>query len=1079
MNFPRRTVFVRALTAAVLGSALPSLVTAQVSARSIAPVSAISAAPVSARSITGSAIASRITEKIDDSKRTPLAGHVRPFLGLATDEGEVSSSAVTNPMMLIFSRTAEQQAGLDATADALHNRNSPMFHKWLTPTQFGASYSPADSDIAQVGAWLQSKGLKVLDVPPSKTFISFTGTVGQLKSAFGVSIHKFTINGEKHAATINDPQIPSALASVVGGIRGLDNFGGKPLLQKLGPMHVDLKTGKATLLGGSQQPSAAAALAAGKSKLRGLGQPEFTDQEGLYQVGPQDFYTIYNESPLLSAGITGAGQTIALIEEALITTADVDSFRSVFGLPAYPYPATPAGGGINLLAGSTTGLNGYASCYSPATLAAGASSGEEGEADLDAQWAGTVAPNATIDFVACGGTATSPDGTTLGAQGIDHSAQYIVNYLQGTVVAASMSYGECESAMTTSNTSGVGYYNLQWQQFAVEGITPIVSSGDSGAAGCYQNKSYATSRPPSTNGFGSSAWNISAGGTDFSDEYQTENFTTAPASTWWNATNGAGLGSAISYIPETTWGGYCSNALFISSLQADSSTSFGSVYDPIAICSSSYSTANGYTAVVGGSGGASTVTTIPSWQSVYGVGKNSVSTTYRNSPDLSFFAANGFWGHILPYCESDKTACTVANYEVDEIGAGGTSFVAPQLAGLMALIAQKTGVAQGQANYTLYNLAAQQYGSASTPSSTIANCSGSALAPGQTPPASCIFHDISSDTPSLQGGGLASNIAEPCRRTSSTYCDGTIGSTNYTYGINVVPGTTAANGTVAYLTGPGYDDATGLGSANITNLVNNWNSVSPALPSTTVVTSSSYSVAPTDTGIVLTAKVTATGRGSNVVPAGTAAFYINGVSSGSGTIAPTCTGTGTSTACSGVATVTVNGSKILAGSNAVTAVFSGDAANDAASTSAPTSVVGTYSTRGLSIVSPTLKPNTTAYITAYFNYTGAAAPTGAVTMLVNGSSANVSGLSCITKQVGTASGHTNCTATYSSTGVAPGNYTLTVAQAADSTYAPITGTGFVTVTKADGTPAVAPAAPVSAVAVSAIAPTTIKAASIR
>ena len=657
-----------------------------------------------------------------------------------------------------------------------------------------------------------------------------------------------------------------------------------------------------------------------------------------YELGPQDFYTVYNENPLLAAGITGAGQTVAVIEEVQINPADVTSYRSIFGLPAYPATPNATQGGVNYFLGTATGLNGYASCLTPVSTAAGLTSGEEGEADLDVQWAGTVAPNATIDFVACGGT-NGGDGSAPGSYGTDRAAQYIVNYLSNSVVAASMSYGQCEASMTTTN---LAYYTSQWQQFAAEGITAIVSSGDGGAEQCYQNSKYAQSSPPSVNGFGSSAYNVSAGGTDFGDLYESNNYTTTPVTTWWNATNATGQSSAVTYIPETTWAGYCSSQLYVSYLQKHGSTTYGSVYTPQAICANTTANTNGIRAVVGGAGGISTYTNIPTWQSVYGVGLNSVSSTKRNIPDVSLFASNGFWGHFLPYCESDSFACTVADYQAGDLGSGGTSYVAPQLAGLMALVAQQTGSRQGNANYTLYSLAAQEYGTTSTPSSALPSCSGSSVAPGQRPPASCIFYDISNDMPNLNGGTITPGIYQPCKYSSGN-CYASNGSGgNLTYGVNIVPGTTVASGILGYTASPGYDDATGLGSFNFTALVQGWNSVSSAFASTTALSSSAATV-PQSGSIVLTASVTATGRGGAVSPAGSVTFYIGsttGTNLGTGTISASCTGTGATTLCKGVSTLTVPGSAFALGTNKVVAYFAGDGANDGPSTSTAVTVTG-------------------------------------------------------------------------------------------------------------------------------------------
>jgi len=121
----------------------------------------------------------------------------------------------------------------------------------------------------------------------------------------------------------------------------------------------------------------------------------------------------------------------------------------------------------------------------------------------------------------------------------------------------------------------------------------------------------------------------------------------------------------------------------------------------------------------------------------------------------------------------------------------------------MALVDQKTNSRQGVANYVLYKLAAQQ---------TASSCDSS-KGPGST----CNFNDITSGT-----------IAVPCITGTPNCQTATAG---HPYGVLSGYSTTTA-----------YDLATGLGSINANNVVNNWHTVT-FNPSTTTL-----SISPT-TGI--------------------------------------------------------------------------------------------------------------------------------------------------------------------------------------------------------------------------------------
>jgi subtilase family serine protease len=922
----------------------------------------------------------RVAQPIDETRLSPLAVHIRSAANADNDRGPVDESSSVGHIVLILSRTVEQQQDLDAFVDELHNPRSEEYQKWITPAEFGTRFGPSDEDVAAVSEWLKSKGFSIEDIPPSKTHITFTGTVGQMRDAFHVEIHHLMVNGEAHQSAMNQPRIPAALAPVVAGFRQLDDFWPKPHIENAGVLIRDLKTGKTTRVDdGGTVPSPEANIS------------DTLNGNSYYAVGPQDFYTIYNETPLLNAGITGAGVTIAVIEQTEIVPADVTAFRKAFGLPAYPAAPNSTEGGVNYIYGTASGVGGDTACIAPLKTSQG--NGNQEEASLDVEWAGAVAPRAIIDFVACG-----KSGSGIGSAGIEIAAEHVVNKLAGTVSAASLSYGECE---TDLGSSGAAYFSNLWEQFVTAGITPVVSSGDSGPDRCDQGES-AAAFAPSVNGLGSSAYNISTGGTDFSDAYISNYYTTSPVTTWWSTTNAQGNSSALSYIPEKAWGGHCSDPLYASYLEFNKNVDYGTTYTPIGICmGAAEAQAGSLISVSGGGGGVSVYNKIPSWQSVYGVGMYSGSRAFRNVPDIALFASSGFWGHLLPYCDSDVTACTFSesNGTLQSAGAGGTSFVAPQVAGLMALVRQKTGQKTGLANTNLYKLATKEYGTeGSSNTANLAECSGSAQ--GANVGGTCIFRDIAADTPSLQGKTIASATLEPCYanpslKTPDCYKDG---QTNIAYGISSVPGAPAS--TLAYYAGAGYDLTTGLGSVNIYDLVEGWNGETLGFPSTTTLSASPASISTTE-NVTLTATVVDTGRGKSTSPGGKVEFYEGSTSGkllGTGPIVAACTGAGPATTCHGTATLSAAGSKLESGSNRIVAHFEGDAAGDDPSTSA----VVQLTVKLPQTISFTTLPKTAIYGVAPYTLkaTGGASGNPVVFSLVSGP-AKLSGLKLTITGAGT------------------------------------------------------------------------------
>ncbi len=484
--------------------------------------------------------------------------------------------------------------------------------------------------------------------------------------------------------------------------------------------------------------------------------------EGL--VGPYDFATLYNLLPLWNEGLDGTGQRIAVAGRSNIALQDVRNFRSVFGLPAQDPTIT--------LNGADPGA---------------ANVDDEFENVSDVEWAGAIAKGAAINLVVSKST-TATDGSAL-------SAQYIVTNNLAPVL--NFSYGKCEMLMTTATSQ---FYNSLWQQAAAEGITVVVASGDGGSAGCDQNGSAALFGLQ-VNGIASTPYNVAVGGTDFSD------LSSQTSSSYWNSTNTPGtLESAKSYVPEMAWNDSCASPQVVSFFGPDAG-----VFTAEALCNnSSYMKQVPLLTVAGGGGGASSLYSKPSWQS--GVG-GIPSDGHRDLPDVSLFAGDGMWLHYYPVCQADNGGpCNPSGPGgLVATGGGGTSFGAPAFSGIMALVNQKIGSRQGLANPALYQLAAAEYGSSSSPNS--ANLQACNASSPQASSNSCVFYDVT-----------AGNIDVPCVK-GLLNCYASNPSDSYgllsTSSTSLVP---------AYAAGAGYDLATGLGSFNAANLVNNWPSPQPPNP---------------------------------------------------------------------------------------------------------------------------------------------------------------------------------------------------------------------------------------------------------
>ena len=203
--------------------------------------------PTNAPSQSSTVVPNRITQPVDETKLVRLQGNVHPMARAEFDRGQVSAALPMERVVLLLQRSPEQEAALEAFMARQSDPNSPDFHHWLEPVEFGEIYGPSAADITSVTNWLQNQGFTVDKVSNGRVFIEFSGTAGLIQKAFHTEIHNYNVKGEEHIANNSDPSIPEALSPVVAGVVSLHNFFARP-------MHIDLALSAATARPASGSP---------------------------------------------------------------------------------------------------------------------------------------------------------------------------------------------------------------------------------------------------------------------------------------------------------------------------------------------------------------------------------------------------------------------------------------------------------------------------------------------------------------------------------------------------------------------------------------------------------------------------------------------------------------------------------------------------------------------------------------------------------------------------------------------------------------------------------------------------------
>lgn len=540
--------------------------------------------------------------------RQPAAAHARG----AETLGKVPANTALPGLSLVLKPSDAQDAALTQLLADQQNPASASYRQWLTPEQFGQRFGAADADITLIERWLQSNGFTVESVPASRNRIVFSGNATLVDDAFHTGLRRYRRNGRDFFENSDAVQLPASLVSVVSSVTGLSSF----------------------RLPAPQSKRALAQVTA---------SPDYTTSTGSHYLVPDDLRTIYGTNTLIGSGYNGSGIKIGIIGQSAVDTTQLTYFQQKTGQT----------------------LNLPTMVLVPNTGVSNKVDGDEGESELDLEYAGGNAPGASVQFIYTGCTSTTSSGVLSSSvncnnNGVFDALTYAVTFNLAPIL--SLSYGGCEeedAAYANSTLEPV------LRQANAQGQTIMVSSGDAGAASCESNSAtkvatagLAVSYPAS------SPYVTGVGGTTLPK--------TDDTGTYWTLTNNTYLGSATGYMPETAW---------------NDTLDYGSL-------SSS-------------GGGASKIFGKPSWQAGTGVPADG----HRDVPDVAFPANVTEHAYLTcdasGPCTSGNKSFTLGGTVRDGGGVGGTSAAAPSFAGMLAIVEQANGgKALGNLNPSLYALAA-------------------------------------------------------------------------------------------------------------------------------------------------------------------------------------------------------------------------------------------------------------------------------------------------------------------------------------------------------------------------------------
>ena len=352
---------------------------------------------------------------------TLLPRSVHPFARPERDEGRLDPATPMLAASLVLGPSALQRGARDARLAAVDSPASPLYHQWLTPEQYAASFGASPAEVARISGWLEAQGFASLGTSRAGGQLFFSGTAGQVEQAFQTEMHRYFVGGEHHFAMAKAPLIPAELSDRVLGLHGLHDF--RP------------------------RSTARAALRSSRSPAPAI------DLGSNTYLAPSDFATMYDVTALYTAGIDGTNAKIAVAGQSSILA---ERHHLVPGLFVRLPTTTPAPVSL-LVPGSGDS----------------AQTVELLQSESDVEWAGGVAQKATVEYVFTG---NNP------AYNVNDALAYVVNQGLDIAPVVSDSYATCELGLSGADADFIGEVasaaNLM-------GLTIVASAGQTGAEGCY------------------------------------------------------------------------------------------------------------------------------------------------------------------------------------------------------------------------------------------------------------------------------------------------------------------------------------------------------------------------------------------------------------------------------------------------------------------------------------------------------------------------------------------------------------------------------------------------------------------
>jgi len=310
----------------------------------------------------------------------------------------------------------------------------------VSPQELERDYSAKAADAEKLVTWLKGQGFEVTHITPNYTGIYARATVAQISKSLDVQMARVTREGITYNAARNAPSLPSDVGDGVHAIVGLQPFRHAYKNCRMRTPSNGNRAGLGSENGEKPTPPKTRSFATARAAAP---TPNIANAPP-YLV--QEILKAYNGESL---GLTGAGQTIAILIDTFPADADLKKFWNVNGLPETLNRIEK----INVQGGTLPAM--------------------EGEETLDAQWTSGIAPDAKVRIYASGSLSFVDLDLALDQIIADMASEPGMRQLSISLGLGETFMGSADGEMATQNQ--------KFLTLSAAGVNVFVSTGDAGS----------------------------------------------------------------------------------------------------------------------------------------------------------------------------------------------------------------------------------------------------------------------------------------------------------------------------------------------------------------------------------------------------------------------------------------------------------------------------------------------------------------------------------------------------------------------------------------------------------------------